>query len=156
LLIILLWGTVKLSGARHAIINQNLDIKKAEDQWTIGQILPVFLLLGPLFSIAGIFVSKIADISPPSISPSDSRVHMGSYNNIIPLRNQGSLSGQVTASRATPELFQDDEVELYNSSHTLVAPGGRVSSFAGGKGAFQHYVRNFVSVCDGFQLFRII
>ncbi|KAK1999796.1 hypothetical protein LX36DRAFT_655132 [Colletotrichum falcatum] len=59
LLVILLWGTAKILAARSAIRSISRQVSLDEEQWTFGQILPVFLLLGPLFNMIGIFASKM-------------------------------------------------------------------------------------------------
>ncbi|KAK2762038.1 hypothetical protein CKAH01_16235 [Colletotrichum kahawae] len=59
LFVILLWGTVKVLAARNTISSMSPEVALEEKQWTFGQVLPVFLLLGPLFGIAGIFASKM-------------------------------------------------------------------------------------------------
>lgn len=132
LIIILLWGTLKLVVARNVIILQGDDIAAAENQWTFGQILPVFLLLGPLFSITGIFTSRVADKSLPTVSHSSDQVQMGPVNTIIPLPDQGRLSRQVTQSSATPNLFQDDELRQHNSTHDRITSALPISISRGG------------------------
>ncbi|KAF0323547.1 hypothetical protein GQ607_009228, partial [Colletotrichum asianum] len=59
LFVILLWGTVKVLAARNTIRSKSPEVALEEEQWTFGQILPVFLLLGPLFAMVGIFASNM-------------------------------------------------------------------------------------------------
>ncbi|KAJ3454048.1 hypothetical protein MRS44_018680 [Fusarium solani] len=58
LLVSAIWGTVKLFMAKSSAY---VD----EDDWTFGQILPIFLLLGPLVTTAAIFFEPQAQTCPP-------------------------------------------------------------------------------------------
>lgn len=53
-MVILLWGNAKFLTARN--FKYNDPSLSEEDLWTFGQILPVILLIGPLFTTIGIFV----------------------------------------------------------------------------------------------------
>ncbi|KAF4888649.1 hypothetical protein CGCVW01_v014482 [Colletotrichum viniferum] len=67
LCVILVWGTIKVLGTRNellglivtAVDEDQLTLAEAENQWTFGQILPVILLFGPVFTIFGTFVHHI-------------------------------------------------------------------------------------------------
>lgn len=60
LFVILLWGTLEFLAARNSISSKSPQATLEEEQWTFGQILPIFLLLGPLFTVAGIFAANVA------------------------------------------------------------------------------------------------
>ncbi|KAK2604324.1 hypothetical protein N8I77_007266 [Diaporthe amygdali] len=131
LFVILLWGTVKLLGARNM---RSDDIATAENQWTFGQILPVLLLFGPIFSTTGIFVFRFTDKSVPIIYHSGRTDQMASE--IIPLRNQDHLSGQATESRIISDSLQDVEPSQHNSPSASVTPASPTTSSRGGQFAY--------------------
>lgn len=87
--------------------------------WTFGQILPVFLLLGPIFSIIGILVHHITNQSLPISYYSGSMDQMA-ISNIIPLQEQDRPSRQSTESRVISDMLQNID-RSQSSSHVSVA-----------------------------------
>ncbi|KAF4817583.1 hypothetical protein CGCSCA5_v005872 [Colletotrichum siamense] len=96
LCVILVWGTIKVLGTRNellglivtAVDEDQLTLAEAENQWTFGQILPVILLFGPVFTIFGTFVHHIT--KPDS---ADFRYEVYSDNG----PNEAAMSGTTVA-----------------------------------------------------------
>lgn len=59
LVVITLWGTYKLIYAQRSLPGGN-EILQSEDQWTFGQIIPIFLLLGPIVTIMATIFDHIS------------------------------------------------------------------------------------------------
>ncbi|KAF5520697.1 hypothetical protein CGCA056_v008008 [Colletotrichum aenigma] len=101
LCVILVWGTIKVLGTRNellglivtAVDEDQLTLAEAENQWTFGQILPVILLFGPVFTIFGTFVHHIT-------KPDSADFQHEVYSDSRP--NEATMSGTTVApSRAT-------------------------------------------------------
>ncbi|EQB55227.1 hypothetical protein CGLO_04880 [Colletotrichum gloeosporioides Cg-14] len=104
LCVILVWGTIKLLGTRNellglivtAVDEDQLTLAEAENQWTFGQILPVILLFGPVFTIFGTFVHHITKPDSADSQPQQHDVYSDSGS------NGAAMSGTTVApSRAT-------------------------------------------------------
>ncbi|KAH0434143.1 hypothetical protein CcaCcLH18_05467 [Colletotrichum camelliae] len=104
LCVILVWGTIKLLGTRNellglivtAVDEDQLTLAEAENQWTFGQILPVILLFGPVFTIFSTFIHHT---TKPDSADSQPRQHEV-YSDGGP--TEAAMSGTTVApSRAT-------------------------------------------------------
>ena len=72
--LVLIWGTFRLIGARN-FNGMPPGVIEDENQWTFGQLLPVLLLLSPIFNTFGLFLSKTQKVTNPSAMET---VEMGS------------------------------------------------------------------------------
>ncbi|KAF4899243.1 hypothetical protein CGCF415_v010528 [Colletotrichum fructicola] len=99
LCVILVWGTIKVLGTRNellglivtAVDEDQLTLAEAENQWTFGQILPVILLFGPVFTIFGTFVHHITKPDPADSQPRQHEVYSDSG------LNEAAISGTTVA-----------------------------------------------------------
>lgn len=62
--VVLIWGTFRLQGARD-FSGMRPEVVDDENQWTFGQLLPVLLLLSPIFNTFSLFLVKIHHLPPP-------------------------------------------------------------------------------------------
>ena len=74
--LVLIWGTFRLIGARN-FHEMPPGVIEDENQWTFGQLLPVLLLISPIFNTFGLFLSKTQKIPSPSVVGT---MEMGSDN----------------------------------------------------------------------------
>ncbi|KAF4821669.1 hypothetical protein CGCTS75_v010962 [Colletotrichum tropicale] len=99
LCVILVWGTIKVLGTRNellglivtAVDEDQLTLAEAENQWTFGQILPVILLFGPVFTIFGTFVHHITKPDSADSQPRQHEVYSDSG------LNEAAVSGTTVA-----------------------------------------------------------
>ncbi|KAF4421037.1 hypothetical protein CGGC5_v016139 [Colletotrichum fructicola Nara gc5] len=99
LCVILVWGTIKVLGTRNellglivtAVDEDQLTLAEAENQWTFGQILPVILLFGPVFTIFGTFGHHITKPDPADSQPRQHEVYSDSG------LNEAAISGTTVA-----------------------------------------------------------
>lgn len=74
--VVLVWGTFRLIGARN-FANIPQAVVDDENQWTFGQLLPVLLLLSPVFNTFGLFLAKTHHVPRPQAADTE---EMGSVN----------------------------------------------------------------------------
>ncbi|KAL3295306.1 hypothetical protein RB213_005380 [Colletotrichum asianum] len=106
LCVILIWGTIKVLGTRNellglivtAVDEDQLTLAEAENQWTFGQILPVILLFGPVFTIFGTFVHHIT-------KPDSADFRCEVYSDSGP--NEAAMSGATVAPSRAASVGQD-------------------------------------------------
>lgn len=83
------WGTLKLQKARNTRLPVEMIESLAEENlWNFGQLLPVFLLLGPLFFLVSLLVRELRGPSTPAID--------------------STRGVDTVTSRTTPQVVQDD------------------------------------------------
>ncbi|KAM5378820.1 hypothetical protein ACJZ2D_004293 [Fusarium nematophilum] len=79
LLVSAIWGTIKLFMAKSSAY---VD----EDDWTFGQILPIFLLLGPLVTTAATFFEPQVQTCPPLTVTAEANETEGAGEALAPMR----------------------------------------------------------------------
>ncbi|KAH8679301.1 hypothetical protein BGZ61DRAFT_481353 [Ilyonectria robusta] len=122
LLVSVIWGTLKLSMTKSSVhIN--------EDSWTFGQILPAFLLIGPVIATVMVFHDpKLASGSDSEIAPTDSNSSRDSCSNLtsshdpnFSFRPDSDLEAQTNATQSsTAELSRPRD---YNENRESMASG---------------------------------
>ncbi|KDN70792.1 hypothetical protein CSUB01_08723, partial [Colletotrichum sublineola] len=119
LLVILLWGTVKILSARNSIRTSRSDVSLAEEQWTFGQILPVFLLFGPLFSMAGIFASHMTKTTSYALGQYGREEYMAAMN---ATESQTRLYSRPVEGMSFDTLEFTAQEDIREPLHASVAP----------------------------------
>lgn len=69
LMFVLVWGTIKVAGARNFMIKDYQSVVEEKNQWTFGQVMSVLLLASPVFSMCCKF----------ALCPSDTERQPGYY-----------------------------------------------------------------------------
>lgn len=106
LLVSAIWGTLKFHSAKStSATNLNNDEKK----WTFGQILPVFLLLGPIVTTAQIiFEPENKDSSPPTSASNETGTYRSLEDtNVAQHTSSGSVEDGNVAQNTSGESLED-------------------------------------------------
>ncbi|KAF0320785.1 hypothetical protein GQ607_012019, partial [Colletotrichum asianum] len=112
LLVILLWGNAKLLDVRNSPPDdKDGSLKLEENRWTFGQILPVILLIGPAFTILGIFAFHLTKREAPNSGP---HIELNAFDEV----------GQGTASETIPTQSPSQDLES-NESPIVIEQVGR-------------------------------
>ncbi|KAH6976345.1 hypothetical protein BKA56DRAFT_688037 [Ilyonectria sp. MPI-CAGE-AT-0026] len=106
LLVSVIWGTLKLSMTKSSVhIN--------EDSWTFGQILPAFLLIGPVIATVMVFHDpKLVSGSDSEIAPADSNSSRDSCSNLTSSHDPNCSSCLDSNLEAQTNANQSSTAEL--------------------------------------------
>lgn len=130
LVIILLWGTVRLFHARDALISQSQEISTAENQWGLDHPVSTFLLLSvtKFLSVCLIFISRVGIFEMRAIFSYSSRDQRRSVTTANPIPGQDHPSGDLTEMKGTPGSHQDNEERPNASTPTPASADSSISS----------------------------